>query len=135
VDLLTKRTALRFSGEDPGVINIKTFSRRSKMKRRLLFALMAILAVSLLFVGCPNPDPTPAPKPPVSEPGDQVIEEDETGGEETGGEETGGEETGGEEAGDEEAGDEETGDEETDGEETDGEETDGDESGDEDEIE
>ena len=33
------------------------------MKRRLLFALMAILAVSLLFVGCPTDDPAPTTKP------------------------------------------------------------------------
>ena len=52
------------------------------MKRRLLFALMAILAVSLLFVGCPSGEPDPAGKPTGpstpggQEPGEQIPDDE-----------------------------------------------------------
>jgi len=48
------------------------------MKRNVFFALIAILAVGLLFMGCPSGEPedapNPAPKPPITGPENPATE-------------------------------------------------------------
>ena len=47
------------------------------MKRKVFIALLAILAVGLLFVGCSNGVPVSTPQPPLTDPENPVIDDED----------------------------------------------------------